>query len=54
MTEKKSDRIDQFKIGAKEFQAFIKENFDDFTIYTPRSFDTENSLIISYYKGEDV
>ena len=54
LTEKKSDRIDQFKIGAKEFQSFIKENFDDFTIYTPKSFDNENSLIISYYKGEDV
>lgn len=54
MTEKKSDRIDQFKAGAKEFQAFIKENYDDFTIYTPKSFDVENTLIISYYKGEDV
>ena len=34
--------------------AFLKDNFDDLGFYTPKNFDTENSIIISYYKGEDV
>ena len=34
--------------------AFLKDNFDDLGFYTPKNFDTENSIIISYYKVEDV
>ena len=53
MKEKNPDRVDGFKEGCKQFMTFVKNNFDDFSFYTPKSFDTENSIILSYYKGED-
>ena len=29
---------------------WILETFDEFTFYTPESYDTENSMIMSYWK----
>lgn len=48
------DRVAAFKAGAKDLFAFLKDNFDDLTIYTPSDYDQDNSLIYSYYKGEDL
>ena len=47
------ERIAGFKKGAAAMVKFITSNFGDFTFYTPMSYDTENSIILSYYKGED-
>ena len=30
----------------------ILSNFDEYSFYTPESYDTENSLIMAYYKEE--
>lgn len=54
LTANKPDRVAAFKAGAKDLFAFLKDNFDDLTIYTPSDYDQENSLIYSYYKGEDL
>ncbi len=51
--EKKPERVDGFKAGAKELFGFIKENFDEFTFYTPKNYDTENLIIMSWYKKEE-
>ncbi len=32
---------------------WILKNFDEFSFYTPESFDTENTIILSYYKNPD-
>lgn len=48
------DRVPAFKAGAKDLFTFLKDNFDDLTIYTPSDYDSENSLIYSIYKGEDL
>lgn len=47
------DRVAAFKKGASAMVKFINSNFGEFTFYTPESYDTENSIILSYYKGED-
>ena len=54
LKEKNPDRVEGFKEGAKEFMAFVKNNIEDLTFYTPKNFDTENLLIMSIYKGEDL
>ena len=33
---------------------FILSKFDEFTFYCPESYDMDNIIILSYYKGEDV
>jgi len=53
LTKEKPDRVAGFKKGASAMVKFITANYADFTFYTPESYDTENSIILSYYKGED-
>ena len=50
---KNPDRVEGFKEGCKQFLTYVKNNFDDFTFYTPQSYDNENIIILSIYKGED-
>jgi hypothetical protein len=45
------DRAAAFKTGGVAFWNWIKEHFEDLSFWTPSDFDTENSLIISYYDG---
>ena len=52
LKEKNPEREAEFKTGAKEMVGFILKNFADFTFYTPQSFDTENSIIMSYWEDE--
>jgi uncharacterized protein with GYD domain len=54
LEEKKPDRVAAFKAGAKEMGTWIMSNFNDFTFYTPKSYDMDNSLILSYIDGEDL
>ena len=54
LKEHKPDRVEIFQKGAKDLFAFLKDNFDDLTIYTPKDYDTDNILIYSYYQGEDL
>ncbi|KAL4512583.1 hypothetical protein ABPG72_020420 [Tetrahymena utriculariae] len=53
LEEKNPDRVAGFMKGAGEMVKWILENFDEFTFYTPESYDTENSIILSYYNGEE-
>ena len=54
LQEKKPERVAIFKKGVAAYLNWIKENFKDLTFWTPSDYDTENSLVISYYNGEDV
>jgi len=54
LEEKNPERVKDFITGAGAMVKFILENFEEFTFYTPESYDTENNMILSYYKGEDV
>lgn len=47
------ERVSGFMKGASEFVKFVLSKFDEFTFYTPESYDTENSIILSYYKNEE-
>ena len=53
LQEKKPDRVDGFKEGCKKFVNWVLENFDKLTFYTPESYETDNMIIISYYKNGD-
>lgn len=46
-------RVQPFMKGAQEMVKWILSNFADFEFYTPESYDNENIIILSYYKGED-
>jgi hypothetical protein len=48
-----SPRLESFQKGAKEFMAFINSKFDELTIYTPKDYNSTESLIYSYWKNED-
>lgn len=52
LTGNKPDRVDSFMKGAQEMVKFVLGQFADITFYTPESYDTENSIIMSYYKEE--
>ena len=43
-------RVEEFVKGATEAFTYILKNFDEFSFYTPPSFDTESTVIMSYYK----
>ena len=53
LQEKKPERVQPFMAGATEMVKFVLKNFDEFTFYTPQSYDCENIMILSYYKGEE-
>ena len=50
---KNPERVADFIKGAGEMVKWILGQFEEFTFYTPESYDTENAIILSYYKGED-
>lgn len=50
LTKNKPERVEAFKAGAKEMAGWIMSNFDDFTFYTPKSYDAENSIILKYFE----
>jgi len=54
LQEKNPERAAIFKKGGVAYWSWIKEHFEDLTFWTPSDYDTENSLVISYYNGEDV
>lgn len=54
LTAKNPKRVDAFKAGAKEMATWIMNNFNDFTFYTPKDYDSDNIIILSYIKGEDL
>lgn len=54
ITAKNPKRVDAFKAGAKEMATWIMNNFNDFTFYTPKDYDSDNIIILSYIKGEDL
>lgn len=53
LTTKNPDRVAPFMKGAQEMVKWILTNFDDLTFYCPESYENENLIIISYYKGSD-
>lgn len=52
LAEKKPERVTPFMTGAKDMVKFILERFDDFEFYTPESYDTDNCIIMAYWKEE--
>ena len=46
----KKDRVDTFMKGARALFEWIKANFGDLTFYTPKDYDCENIVIMSYYE----
>ena len=52
LAEKKPERVDGFMKGAQAMVKFIVGQFDEFEFYLPESYETENSVILSYYKEE--
>jgi hypothetical protein len=50
LTENKPQRVEAFKAGAKEMVGWILSKFEDFTFYTPQSYDSDNSIILSYFE----
>lgn len=53
LTSNKPDRVADFKTGAVAFRKFVVEKFSEFTFYTPKSYDADNSIILSYYKNDE-
>ena len=53
LKETNPSRIDGFKKSATEFVKFVLEKFDDFKFYSWKSCDSDGSLSLSYYKGDD-
>ena len=53
LEETNPDRVKDFMAGAGGMIKWILETFDEFTFYTPESYDTENCIILSYWKGEE-
>lgn len=53
LEEHNPDRVAAFVKGAGEMVKWILSTFEEFTFYTPESYDTEHTIILSYYKGED-
>ncbi len=53
LKENNANRVKPFMDGARKFFDWIKENFGDFTFYTPSDYDTDNIIMMSYYEGED-
>lgn len=52
LTKNKPDRVEAFKVGAKAMGSWIMSNYGDFTFYTPKSYDSENSIILSYFEKD--
>lgn len=48
-----NERVEPFMAGARKFFDWIKQNFNDFSFYTPSDYDTEHTILMSYYEGED-
>ncbi len=53
ITEKNPDRVEAFKAGAKDYFKWVLGRFDDFTFYSPASYDVENMIVLSYYHNDD-
>jgi hypothetical protein len=49
---KNEGRVAGFKAGALAFFKWAQANFGELTFYTPSNYDTENLIIMSYYKNE--
>ena len=52
LEKKNPERVAAFMKGAQGFVKEVLSNFDEYSFYTPESYDTENSLIMAYYKEE--
>jgi hypothetical protein len=49
----KEAEIEAFKADAKVYAKFINSNFAELSVYTPKNYDSENTLVFSYYKNEE-
>ena len=52
LQENKPERVEGYKKGAQDMAMWINSNFDEFSFYSPESYDMENSIILSYYKED--
>jgi len=53
LEEKNPDRVAPFMKGAKEMFTWILSNFKEFSFHMGEKCDTDASIVLSYYKGED-
>ncbi len=51
LQDKKPDRVEPFKNGARDFFKWALANFDELTFYTGQQYDMENLIVMSYYKN---
>jgi hypothetical protein len=42
-----------FKTNAAAFAKYIVGKFANLTIYTPKDYDSENSIVYSYWRNEE-
>ena len=54
LKKKSPERTDIFMKGSIAYLLWIKKNFLELQFWTPSDFNDENSIIVSYYDGEDV
>ena len=47
------EAIATFKANAGAFVKYIQTKFADLTLYTPKDYDSENSIIYSYWRKEE-
>ena len=50
LSENNPERVEGFMKGAPLAVKWILSTFDEFEFYLPESYDTENTIILSYYK----
>lgn len=48
-----AEAIATFKVNAGLFVKYIQTKFAQLSIYTPKDYDSENSLVYSYWRKEE-
>jgi len=48
-----AEALAAFKVNAGLFVKYIQTKFADLTLYTPKDYDSENSIIYSYWRKEE-
>lgn len=48
-----AESITAFKTNAGAFVKYIQGKFADLTLYTPKDYDCENSIVYSYWRKEE-
>ena len=47
------ERQQTFQKGAKEFATWVTKNWKEITVWTPKDYSPDNTLIYSYWQDEE-